>query len=53
MAIIGKLLKKTNQINYKRVVKRGKSHTTQRETLLKLKGGCLFYLVLTDFLSFH
>ena len=36
MAIIGKLLKKTNQINYKRVVKRGKSHTTQRETLLKL-----------------
>jgi phenylacetate-coenzyme A ligase PaaK-like adenylate-forming protein len=36
MAIIGKLLKKTNQINYKRVVKRGKNHATQRETLLKL-----------------
>jgi hypothetical protein len=36
MAIIGKLLKKTNQINYKRVVKRGKSHATQLETLLKL-----------------
>lgn len=36
MAIVGKLLKKTNQLNYKRVMKRGKSHTTQRETLVKL-----------------
>ena len=36
MAIIGKLLKKSNQINHKRVVKRGKSHATQRETLVNL-----------------
>jgi hypothetical protein len=36
MAIIGKLLKKSNEINYQRVSKRGKSHTTQRETLVKL-----------------
>jgi hypothetical protein len=36
MAIIGKLLKKTNQLNYKRTVKRRKSHSTQRETLVKL-----------------
>ncbi|MEN9400088.1 MAG: hypothetical protein RL632_1189 [Bacteroidota bacterium] len=36
MAIVGKLLKKTNQLNYKRVMKRGKSHATQRETLVKL-----------------
>ncbi len=38
MAIIGKLLKKSNQINYKRVLKRGKSHATQRETLVNLLG---------------
>jgi hypothetical protein len=36
MAIIGKLLKKTNHINYKRIVKRVKRRSTQRETLLKL-----------------
>lgn len=36
MAVIGKLLKKTNEINYKKIFKKGKDYNNQLRTLYKL-----------------
>ena len=36
MAVIGKLLKKTNEISYKKIFKKGKDYNNQLRTLYKL-----------------